>query len=270
MRKIGNSVTSQNEQRRFDDVVKDRLGRYIYALCDPRDNKAFYIGQGTGDRVFDHFKEAEASLKAGVFTSSKIRRIVDIWANEEPVRWYIIAYKLGDEIDKVESAVIDALGVSQNGPCLNANNGPGSTLLDPDAVKAFSAKLVDPVNSYQRVFIFHIRNALAENKDVYDATRGDWYVKESNQSVPAYAVGIVNNISRGAFHIDGWDPVVNKHRFSGKPHPSLEGLDWSQVIGKAKGYWQRGNYLVAEFDGAGRFRLLRGSGSEAPWYNTTL
>ena len=30
----------------FSDKVKQKLGYYVYALADPRDNKIFYIGKG--------------------------------------------------------------------------------------------------------------------------------------------------------------------------------------------------------------------------------
>ena len=53
------------EMREFDDLQKKRLGLYVYALRDPRDEKLFYVGQGERDRVLSHFKEAENALNGG-------------------------------------------------------------------------------------------------------------------------------------------------------------------------------------------------------------
>lgn len=33
-------------------VLVDRMGRYVYALIDPRKNEIFYIGFGIGNRIF--------------------------------------------------------------------------------------------------------------------------------------------------------------------------------------------------------------------------
>lgn len=38
----------------FSDKVKQKLGYYVYALADPRDNKIFYIGKGINNRIFQH------------------------------------------------------------------------------------------------------------------------------------------------------------------------------------------------------------------------
>lgn len=38
----------------FKQSVKEALNFYVYALVDPRDKKIFYVGKGSGDRVFQH------------------------------------------------------------------------------------------------------------------------------------------------------------------------------------------------------------------------
>ena len=39
-------------------------GYYVYALIDPRSNEVFYIGKGTGNRIFSHEAESEKSPKS--------------------------------------------------------------------------------------------------------------------------------------------------------------------------------------------------------------
>lgn len=42
----------------FSDKVKQKLGYYVYALADPRDNKIFYIGKGINNRIFNTKKNS--------------------------------------------------------------------------------------------------------------------------------------------------------------------------------------------------------------------
>lgn len=34
---------------------------YVYALCSPVDHRVFYVGKGTGDRIWHHFRDAEST-----------------------------------------------------------------------------------------------------------------------------------------------------------------------------------------------------------------
>ena len=47
----------------FSDKVKQKLGYYVYALADPRDNKIFYIGKGINNRIFQHEEKLEESAQ---------------------------------------------------------------------------------------------------------------------------------------------------------------------------------------------------------------
>ena len=84
-----------NTQRTFDILQKEKLGKYVYALRDPRDGKIFYVGQGINDRVFEHFNEADNCINSSMpfkQMSSKIIRILDSWNKNEDVEWIILAH----------------------------------------------------------------------------------------------------------------------------------------------------------------------------------
>ena len=90
----------------FKQSVKEALNFYVYALVDPRDKKIFYVGKGSGDRVFQH---AEDSLNDND-ESLKLSTIRDIHSANLEVEYYIIRHNLSEhEAYLVESTIIDLL-----------------------------------------------------------------------------------------------------------------------------------------------------------------
>jgi hypothetical protein len=271
-----------NTQRAFDIIQKEKLGKYVYALRDPRDGKIFYVGQGTNDRVFEHFNQAENCLNSAMpfkQMSSKVIRILDIWNNYEDVDWFIIAHNLptsNNVADLVESAIFDGLSESQNGETLNEVSPPNSSRLLPDDLYAMAAEFVNPTTNHDTVFIFPIQNALTKGVTPYNATRTTWPVNSYYQTLnPAYAVGLKNSISKGSFQILSWAdvPGTSKQEFTSNQHPNppdhepLLNKNWNNVLAVAKGFWQRGNYLIVAFNGKGQFRIIRGSKDSTTWHN---
>lgn len=264
-------VSGNIEKRQFSLLEREKLGSYIYALKDPRDRKVFYVGQGINNRVFDHFTEADNHMKsATIIPSSKIMRILDVWAADEDVEWLILSSGHDSAnrslLNSVESAVIDALSESQNGPALNAVSGPNSTFLSKEDMIHIDASPIDPMEQYQTVFVFPIHDALANGENVYNATRMAWSVKDFyREKQNAVAVGIKEFISLGSYRIEKWqNHDEKKYEFIGTEFSNFKNMNWRRIISDAMGYWQRGNYLVIEFDGKGNFRNLKGN-SDKSW-----
>jgi len=259
-------VNPLNSQRSFDPLQAEKLGNYVYALQDPRDNKIFYVGQGSSDRLFAHFGEAESLLNGGTSYSSKRARIIDVWADGESVKWSILAHQLPVEaLDHVESSILNALEISQNGHCLNKVSGPNSSFLTSDDVKALGAKPVEPSLCLERLFIFPIHNALASSPDsVYQATRASWKVNRKYHALESYAVGVKHGISLGSFKIESWEASGEHSAFVGSKALDLENCNWKNIINSSLGYWQRGNYLIVELNGKGQFKFLHGC-SDRSW-----
>lgn len=271
-----------NIQRSFDIIQKEKLGKYIYALRDPRDRKIFYVGQGMNNRLFEHFNEAENCLNMSLpfkQMNSKVIRILDIWNNSEDVEWIILAHNLpidNNISDFIEAAIFDGLSESQNGETLNEVSPPNSSRLLPDDLDAMAAEFVNPSTPYEYVFIFPIQNALMRGVKPYNATRTTWLVSNFYQTVHnAYAVGLKNSISKGSFQISSWSSVTgtNKQKFYSPGHPNpkdyqpLLNKNWNNVLAVAKGFWQRGNYLIVTFNGKGQFKIIRGSRDTTTWHN---
>jgi hypothetical protein len=268
------TVTPRNEQRRFPVGVAEKLDTYVYALKDPRDGKVFYIGQGQGDRVFEHFDAAQKCLEGERLADlSKTLRIIDIWMNDEDVEWFILAHKLtSTEADKVEAACIDLLVEAQEDAPLNEIKAPHSSFLDEAALADLQVQPVNP-DKPMKIFVFPIHRALKEHGDIYQATRHCWQVKEEyrNAEQYPYVVGLAGGVSRGAYYIEGWNHVSGRHyEFTGKEFPALIAQDWRKIVSVARGYWKRGNFLITEFDGQGKFRILRGANENTRWFDCII
>ncbi len=138
-----------------------------------------------------------------------------------------------------------------------------------------SAEPVNPGMKITNVFVFPIHNALRGGATPYNATRSAWNVSGSHLSLKgAYAVGLKNSVSLGSYEIERWVPVANSNRseFLAPDHPDVSAFqpllnkNWNNVLAVAKGFWQRGNFLIVEFNGAGEFRIIRGSQDTATWH----
>jgi len=97
----------------FPQDVCDKLGCYVYSLDDPNDKKPFYIGRGTGNRVFQHLREAEMKeTKAGNFRNDKLDKIREIWNRGQDVDIQIHRYGLEEkEAKEVEATLIEFMSL---------------------------------------------------------------------------------------------------------------------------------------------------------------
>jgi hypothetical protein len=259
-----------NPKRAFEPGEYAQIARkYVYALQDPDDQRIFYVGQGSGNRVFEHLDRAEKLLKSDKRLTPKFEAIHTVWSRSRDVRLVVLAGGLNDrEADLVESATLDALNISSNGELTNAIAAPQSSMVRVEDLAAAAYPHVDPSRRYSKVLLFPAQRK-QKNKDVYERCRRSWKVTKKHRDLGSeaqatYAVAIVGGVSAGAYRVTKWNKLEEgKWEFEGQPHPDLEKLNWRTVIEPAMGYWQRGNYLIVEFDGMGQFRIVRGSRKRA-------
>lgn len=72
----------------FSDKVKQKLGYYVYALADPRDNKIFYIGKGINNRIFQHEEKLDNSNK-----SNRIKEILSSGNKIKKTKLYHMVFR---------------------------------------------------------------------------------------------------------------------------------------------------------------------------------
>lgn len=106
---------------------------YVYALVDPRNSKAFYIGKGCGYRIKHHVAEARRGVSGN---EKKISRIQAIWAAGMDVREIRIAENLSEcEALRVERYHI----VASCEELTNIRNGGGHYREAPVTLEEFVA-----------------------------------------------------------------------------------------------------------------------------------
>jgi hypothetical protein len=82
---------------------------YVYALIDPRDNKPFYIGKGSGDRAYQH-----AKFKDGNDNPHKDRKIKNILKENLKIVVDLIYTDIDNEAlaYELEEATIKEIGIN--------------------------------------------------------------------------------------------------------------------------------------------------------------
>lgn len=272
-----------NKEDKLLKHAQEKLGLYVYVLVDPNTSNVFYIGKGGGaidgsgnQRVLDHFREARNFLANGTseLPTPKIKRILDIWKQGRDVEWWIVRHGIKNQkvCDEIEAALIDAFSLGSSN-ITNSKRGYGSKesgLISAEDVLLFNPPPVNPSSNHAVVFLFPINQLIGDRKDLYESTRKYWDVKEEWRTKSnAIAIGINSQTSAAVFEIDKWRRSSNKFAFTGMDVTESNELarkDFSSVINSVKGYWQRGQFLIVEFDGNGRYRFHRGS-TDKEWIN---
>jgi hypothetical protein len=93
---------------KFPHEVTTELACYVYRLIDPRNGETFYVGKGSGDRIFHHCI-ADAKYLEGSEFGNKLKRIREIRALGLDVGHIIHRHGMDDATaSEVEAALIDA------------------------------------------------------------------------------------------------------------------------------------------------------------------
>lgn len=192
----------------FSDLTIQKLGYYVYALIDSRDNSVFYIGKGIGNRVFEHEKEEGNALK-----HQKINEIK--YAGFE-VKKVIVLHGINenDNAEKraytTEAALINLMRYINPKGLTNSVSGHHSfegAMTVEQIENIYGAEILNPddINPDDKVLTVKI-NVLfdysMDDENLKESIRGHWKVKKNCDA--KYIAGVYKGVIVGIYEIDKW------------------------------------------------------------------
>ena len=196
----------------FSQSVKENLGSYVYFLRDPRNKEIFYVGKGTGNRIFKHVERALTDLKE----SNKLDRIREITESGSKVEHYILRHGMTEEMAfEVEAAVIDYLGLDNLVNKQSGHHASDFGLKTVDEIKMmYEAKPLDPQHP---LIVININKRFRRDMDsnqLYEATRSSWVVGNRREKAE-YALASYRGLVREVYKINKWIQVDKRWKFEG-------------------------------------------------------
>jgi hypothetical protein len=240
------------QQINFD--ASEALGKYVYALRDPRNGEVFYIGKGTGNRILQHQKFADENKD---IATAKLDRIRSIEEAGFKVDHLLIRTGLesDDEAFAVEQAVIDAYEAAKV-PLTNLVKGHHAKESGLKTLDAFlqdhNQQLLGEVD--EPIVMLLIQNKWRphmNDSSIFECTRGHWKVGVGTRTKAKYAFGVAYGVIRGIFEIDSWQPSTaegqeGRWQFEGKEAVTLQHLVGMRVPVTTKPGFPREKFLFLE------------------------
>ena len=190
----------------FGQRTVEQLGYYVYTLIDPFTGDIFYVGKGTGNRVYSHQNDALESETS----SDKLDFIREILAAGETPLHVIVRHGMDEKTAfEVEGALIDAYGLDE---LKNAVNGHGHNTrgLQPDLELEIRYG-AEPAIIEHPVFLAMVSGTYdpftTPDDQLYEVARKWWRVNPDRHDAE-YALAVHKGIVRGIYRITDWEDAV--------------------------------------------------------------
>ena len=196
--------------RFFSEKALEALnGFYVYALVDPRNDEVFYIGKGTGNRIFSHEAESE---KLPESEKNKLKTIHNIKKNGFSVKRIIIAWGLSEnEAFAAEAALINLLNCLGKTKLSNEVSGHHihEALTVEDFELMYGAVPLKKEEIKHGILVIKINKLYRKGmneEELYDAVRGFWAVslKSIKERNVQYVFGVYNGLIVAVYKPDEW------------------------------------------------------------------
>lgn len=231
--------------KQFSEMALQQLnGFYVYVLIDPRSNQIFYIGKGTGNRVFSHEAESGKSPKS---EKAKLQRIQEIEGAGYDVKRLIVNWGLTEaEAFASEATLINLVNYMSPESLTNAVAGHHihESLTVEDFELLYGAEHLAPEDIRHNILCIKINQRYHRDmtsKELYDAVRGIW--RASMNTIKSkhieYVFGVYNQLVVAVYKPDEWHYVYERI-----DAPHLDELD-ADGFEKAK---NRVYFICADFE----------------------
>jgi len=180
---------------------------YVYGLIDPRTNLIFYIGKGTGNRVFNHEKE---SMNSPNSDKLKLKTISEINSLGLDVKKIIINSNLTEtEAFAAEAALINAFNYVSGAGLTNivAGHHSAEALSVEDFEKIYGAEELREEDIKHKILVIKINKLYRRNMpddELYDSVRGVWRASMNNAQSATYVFGVYNSLIVAVYKPTRW------------------------------------------------------------------
>ena len=184
-------------------------GFYVYALVDPRNDKVFYVGKGTGNRVFSHEIESGKSRES---EKKKLQHIREIENCGYSVRRLIINWGLTEnEAFIAEATLINLLNRMPDIQLTNEVSGHHvhESLTTEEFELQYGAVPLEKEDIKHSILVIKINKLYRRgmsDAELYDSVRGFWAA--SLKSIEArkvkYVFGVYNGLILSVYKPDAW------------------------------------------------------------------
>lgn len=185
-------------------------GYYVYALIDPRNDKVFYIGKGTGNRIFSHEIESGKSPESETIKLKTIRLIEEAGFN---VKRVVVNWGLTEnEAFAAEASLINLLNINSEIKLSNIVSGHHvhEALTAEEFDNIYGAEALSEDDITHSILVIKINKLYHRGmtpKELYEATRGFWVASLERVKNIQYVFAVYNQLIVAVYKPDEW------HRF---------------------------------------------------------
>lgn len=184
--------------------VIERLDYYVYLLIDPEDNQVFYVGKGTGNRLFAHIN---AALKDET-PNDKLDKIRAVRAKKIEVKHIVHRHGLTEkEAFEVEAALIDFIGLSGlTNQVQGYNSDDRGQMTVAEVISKYQAPIAEITEPVILITVNRFYRRGMSTEMLYEITRGKWVIG-TRRNKAKYAFAVYKGVIREVYEIDRWLPA---------------------------------------------------------------